>query len=188
MKKIIKWIGFAAVILVALVIIAWIGLIIYDPGVHSAFMHTLPGVPQRKLPSGVTTTVVIENVTVIPMDSEHVLEGYTVVIENGRIADMGANGEVEIPVDAHIVEGEGKFIIPGLSDMHSHIWGAENDLLLYLANGVTTIRTMGSEPSVILEWRDQIRDGTRIGPNIWAWWPAIEDTLSPHADSEGMEE
>jgi cytosine/adenosine deaminase-related metal-dependent hydrolase len=72
--------------------------------------------------------------------------------------------------------------------MHTHIWGAENDLLLYLANGVTTIRTMGSEPSVILEWRDQIRADTRIGPNIWAWWPSIEDTLSPHADSEGLEE
>ena len=105
MKKVMKWIGVVIGSLVTLAIIAWIGLIIYSPDVHSAFMHTLPGVPQRKLPTGVMTTVVIENVTVISMDSEHALEGYTVVIENGRIADMGANGEVEIPVDAHIVEG-----------------------------------------------------------------------------------
>jgi cytosine/adenosine deaminase-related metal-dependent hydrolase len=188
MKKIMTWAGIVIGSLVALAIIAWPGLIIYAPDIHSAFLHTLPGVSQTKLPPGVTTTVVIENVTVIPMDSEHILEGNTVVIENGRIAHMGANGEVEIPVDAHIVEGEGRFLIPGLSDMHTHIWGAENDLLLYLANGVTTIRTMGSEPSVILEWRDQIRNGNRVGPNIWAWWPSIEDTLSPFADSEGMEE
>jgi len=46
---------------------------------------------------------------------------------------------------------------------------------------------MGSEPSVILDWRDEIRDGARIGPNLWAWWPAIEDTLSPFADSEWSE-
>lgn len=184
MNKVLKWIG----IVVALAIIAWIGLIIYSPDVHSAFMHTLPGVPQRKLPSGVTSTIVIENVTVIPMDSEHVLEGHTVVINDGRIADIGSSQEIEAPVNAHVVDAEGKFLIPGLSDMHTHIWGAENDLLLYLTNGVTTIRTMGSEPSVILEWRDQIRDDTRIGPNIWAWWPSIEDTLSPFADSEFMEE
>jgi cytosine/adenosine deaminase-related metal-dependent hydrolase len=184
MKKALKWIG----IVVALASIAWIGLIIYSPDVHSAFMHILPGVPQRKLPSGVTTTVVIENVTVIPMDSERVLEGHTVVIIDGRIAKIGPNQEIESPVNAHVIDAEGKFLIPGLSDMHTHIWGAENDLLLYLANGVTTIRTMGSEPSVILDWRDQIRDGTRIGPNIWALWPAIEDTLSPFADSEWSEE
>jgi cytosine/adenosine deaminase-related metal-dependent hydrolase len=183
-----KWTGIVIGSLVTLAIIAWIGLIIYDVGVHSAFMHKLPGVPQRELPSGVTTTVVIENVTVIPMDSERVLEGYTVVSIDGRIADIGPDQEIEVPVNAHVVDAEGKFLIPGLSDMHTHIWGAENDLLLYLANGVTTIRTMGSEPSVILEWRDQIRDGTRIGPNIWAWWPSIEDTLSPFADSEGLEE
>ena len=184
MNKVLKWIG----ALVALAIIAWLGAITYSPDIHSAFLHTLKGVPQSKLPSGVTTTVVIENVTVIPMDSERIWERHTVVITDGRIADIGQSGEIEIPAEAHVVDAEGKFLIPGLSDMHTHIWGAENDLLLYLANGVTTIRTMGSEPSVILDWRDEIRDGARIGPNIWAWWPAIEDTLSPFADSEWSEE
>ena len=186
MKKIIKWIGIAVVIVLAFVIIAAIGIYINDPGIRSIMIK--PGIPQRRLPSGVETTVVIENVTVIPMDSERVLEEYTIVIKDGLITDMGVNGEVEIPSDAHIVEGEGRFLIPGLSDMHTHIWGTANDLLVYLANGVTTIRTMGSGPPEILKWRDQIRAGTRVGPSIWAWWPSIEDTLSPHADSESMEE
>jgi imidazolonepropionase-like amidohydrolase len=187
MKKIVKWIGIVIGILVTLVIIAAAGLLIYDPGVRSAFVKPT-GVPQRELPSGVTTTVVIENVTVIPMDSERVLEGYTVVIENGRIADMGVSGEIEIPVDTHIVDGEGRYLIPGLSDMHAHMFGAENDLLLNLANGVTTIRTMGGGPPSILKWRDEINAGSRVGPTIWAMWPSIEDTLSQYADSESMDE
>ncbi len=94
MKKVMKWTGVVIGSLVTLAIIAWIGLIIFAPDVHSAFMHNLPGVPQRKLPSGVTTTVVIENVTAIPMDSERVLEGYTVVIIDGRIAKIGPNQEI----------------------------------------------------------------------------------------------
>jgi imidazolonepropionase-like amidohydrolase len=122
------------------------------------------------------------------MDSEHVLEGYTVVIENGRISDMGVSGEVEIPVDTYVVNGEGQYLIPGLSDMHMHAFGAENDLLLYLANGVTTIRSMGGGPPSILNWRDEINAGSRVGPTIWVWWPSIEDTLSQYADSESMDE
>ena len=121
MKRIMKWKGIVVSILVALVFIAPIGVLIYDSGVRSAIIKPT-GVPQRKLPSGVTTTVVIKNVAVIPMDSERILEGYTVVIENGLIADMGVSGEVEIPADTHIVDGEGRYLIPGLSDMHVHMF------------------------------------------------------------------
>ena len=88
---------------------------------------------------------------------------------------IGTSGEVDIPADAHVVDGDGKFLIPGLSDMHMHTFGSENDLLVYLANGVTTIRILGGDPPAILDWRDQIRAGTRVGPNIWAWWPMIEN-------------
>jgi hypothetical protein len=185
--KKMKKTGIVLSILVVLVLIAGIGVIIYDPGVRSALIKPT-GVPQRKLPSGYTTTVFIENVTVIPMDSERVLEGYSVVIENGLIADMGNSEEVEIPVDTHIVDGEGRYLIPGLSDMHVHMFGAENDLLLHLANGVTTIRTMGGGPPVILKWRDEINAGSRIGSTIWAWWPSIDDTLGQYSDSESMAE
>jgi imidazolonepropionase-like amidohydrolase len=136
----------------------------------------------------VTTTLVFENVTVIPMNSEQVLDGQTVVIEEGRIAGIGKNGEVDIPNDAFRVDADGKFLIPGLSDMHIHTNGVENDLLVYLANGVTTVRTMGGGPKAMLKWRDETRAGTRIAPRIWAWWPSIEDTLSQYADSVSMEE
>ena len=65
------------------------------------------------------------------------------IVEDGRIAQLGSTGEIEPPADALVVDGEGRFLLPGLSDMHIHLLGSENDLLLYLANGITTIRDIG---------------------------------------------
>ncbi len=173
MKTVLKWIGIAMAVVVALVIIILVAAYIYVPDLRGGWVKT--GIAQDEIPAGVDTTVVFENITVIPMDSERVLEEQTVVIEDGRIAAIGLSGEVEIPADAHVVDGEGRFLIPGLSDMHMHTFGSENDLLVYLANGVTTIRIVGGDPPAILEWRDQIRTGTRVGPSISAWWPMIEN-------------
>jgi len=169
MKTVIKWIG----IIIVLIIIALGAVYIYVPDTHQAWVK--PGIAQDETPAGVDAAVVFENVAIIPMDSEHILEGQTVVIEDGHIADIGLSGEIEIPASAHIVDGTGRFLIPGLSDMHMHTFGSENDLLVYLANGVTTIRILGADPPAILEWRDEIRAGTRVGPSISAWWPAFEN-------------
>ena len=148
MKTVLKWIGIAAVIVVALVIIVAGALYIYVPDLHKQWVK--PGISQEEIPAGVDTSVVFENVTIIPMDSERVLEGHTVIIENHRIADIGPSRDLEVPADAHIVDGDGRFLIPGLSDMHMHTFGSENDLLVYLANGVTTIRILGGDP--LLSW------------------------------------
>jgi len=85
MNTVVKWIGAIVVIVVALVIIILAAAYIYVPDLHKQWVK--PGIAQRKIPTGVDTSVVIENVTVIPMDSERVLEGLTVMIENGRIAN-----------------------------------------------------------------------------------------------------
>ena len=131
-------------------------------------------VASESIPAGAAGTVAFVNVAVIPMDSERVLEGQTVVVKDGLIADLGPSSTVEVPAEALVVDGEGKFLMPGLSDMHMHLFGAETDLLLYLANGVTTIRDMGGAPPVQLEWRDEINAGTRTGPNILQWSPMFE--------------
>ncbi len=187
MKTVLKWIGIVISILTAFILVAAVGLITYDRGMWKPLPRS--GISQRRIPAGVDNTpVAFENVTVLPMDSERVLKGQTVVIDAGSIIEIGSNVEVNIPVDAHVVDATGKFLIPGLSDMHVHTFGVENDLLLHLANGVTTIRTMGGAPPTILKWRDEINAGTRVGPSIWAWWPSIEDTVSQYADSESSEE
>jgi len=183
MKKALKWIGIAAVCLVVLGIIGYLALYIYDPGI----CWPKPGISQREIPAGVATdaVVVIENVNIIPMDSERVLEVQTVVIEAGHITQIGNSGEVEPPADAHVVDGDGQYLIPGLSDMIVHTNGSENDLLVYLTNGVTNIRIMGQDPPSILKWRNEIRAGTRVGPNMWVWWPQFES--NSWDDEQGME-
>ncbi len=179
MKTFLKWIGITVITVLVLAIIAMGAVYIYVPETHKQWVK--PGITQEEIPAGVDTPVVFENVNVVPMDSERILEGQTVIIEDQRIANIGTSAEVEIPADAHVVEGGGRFLIPGLSDMHMHTFGSENDLLLYLANGVTTIRILGADPPAILDWRDQIKAGTRAGPSIWAWWPTIESHVEDPA-------
>jgi imidazolonepropionase-like amidohydrolase len=172
MKKILTWSGIAAVSIGALLLIAFAAVYLYSPEESESWVKR--GIAQRKIPKGVDTPVVIQDVTIIPMDEERVLEGQTVVIEDHRITHIGSGGEIEAPVDAYVVDGAGKFLIPGLSEMMTHTSGSENDLLVYLANGVTTIRIMGNDPPRVLRWRDQIKAGTRAGPNMWVWWPQIQ--------------
>jgi len=164
MKTVLKWLGIAVVVVVAFVIIALAALYIYEPGLHNSWVK--PGIAQEEIPPGVDTSVVFENVTVIPMNKQQILEGQTVVIKDGRIVKLGTGGDIEIPSGAHIVDGNGRFLIPGLSDMHVHWPGSENDLLVYLANGVTTIRTMGGS---LLRF---LNGATRSKPEC-EWVPAF---------------
>ena len=186
MMKALKWVGIVSGVLVAFVIIALAGIHIYDPESRESWVK--PGIAQEEIPAGIEASVVFENVTVIPMDNERILDGQTVLINDGRIAELGTGGEIDIPADAQVVDGAGKFLIPGSGDMHVHWRGAENDMLVYLANGVTLIRTMGGETPAILEYRDEINAGTRVGPSILAWWPSIETDVFGGGDPEWIRE
>jgi len=126
------------------------------------------------IPTGIEQTVAFVKINVIPMNSERLLEDQTVIVKNGLITELGPSSTIQVPTEALVVEGEGKFLMPGLSDMHMHLFGSENDLLLYLANGVTTIRDMGDGSPVQLEWRDEINAGLRTGPNVLLWSPMFE--------------
>lgn len=124
-------------------------------------------------------TVAFENVSVLPMDGERVLEAQTVVVSEGLIAAMGPSGEVRAPRGAEIVDGRGKFLLPGFTEMHGHLPGGDAPaeyvdrmLYLFLSNGVTTVRGMLGDPTH-LELRRQIEDGTRLGPTIYAAGPAF---------------
>lgn len=119
-----------------------------------------------------SSTIVFKNVNVIPMDSEIILEGYNVIIEDGRIVDLGKSGEVKIPKDVRIIQGKDKFLTPGLVDMHVHYW-YEDDLTLYLANGVTTIRDMFGNPNN-LNIKEQIQEGSLLGPRFYAASPIMD--------------
>ncbi|MBT3396163.1 MAG: hypothetical protein HN423_03155, partial [Alphaproteobacteria bacterium] len=115
--------------------------------------------------------------SVITMGDAGVLSNQTVTVENRRITRIGPSEAGAVPTNAFTVDGTGKFLMPGLSDMMTHTNGVENDLLVYLANGVTTIRIMGLDPPAIFQWRDEIAAGLRVGPNISVMWPMTEATL-----------
>ena len=83
------------------------------------------------------------SVNVVPMDRDRVMRGQTVLIENGTIKAIGA--AVIVPKGAPVIDGHGTaFLSPGLADMHSHSDTPE-DLVVYLASGVTTILNMGGD-------------------------------------------
>ena len=106
------------------------------------------------------------NVNVVPMEEERVLEAQTVMVRNGKIAEIGPAAQVAIPGSAYRIDGSGKYLLPGLADMHTHIY-YRDDLLPYVANGVTTVLNMGSPPD-ILQLRRQVANAEILGPNIFA--------------------
>ena len=88
------------------------------------------------------------DVTVVPMDRERLLSGRTVIVRGGRIESIGPAGSTRIPAGAIRIDGRGRFLMPGLAEMHAHV-PAGNDpqwtkdvLFLYAANGITFARGM----------------------------------------------
>ena len=121
------------------------------------------------------TSVAIRNVTVIPMTGAAPSPNQTVLVRDGRIAEMGSAGAVPMPVDAVVVDGTGKFLIPGLFEMHAHTSKTRASALgLYVVHGVTTLRDQGSEHAEVLRWRQEIRSGARIGPRMLIAGPYLE--------------
>ena len=92
------------------------------------------------------------------------LAHHTVVIRGEKIAAVGPSASVRLPPGATIIDGAGKWLMPGLADMHVHTW-YEDDLTLFVAAGVTTIRNMWGVPQHVT-WRSQIASGERLGPTI----------------------
>jgi imidazolonepropionase-like amidohydrolase len=88
-----------------------------------------------------------------------------VVIHNGQIVAVGSRAKVKIPKAAHLVDAKGKFLLPGLWDMHAHFeqveWGP-----IYLAAGATTVRDCGNEFEFITAVRDAIAQGHGLGPRL----------------------
>jgi len=110
-------------------------------------------------------TVAFLDVNVVPMDSERILEHQTVIIRNGKIETIGSFQEIEIPGNATQIDGSGRYLMPGLVDMHAHI-EHEDAMILFLANGVTTVRNLWGCPKH-LTWKKRILMGELTGPSIY---------------------
>ena len=118
--------------------------------------------------------VSITRVSVVDVVNGRVLPNRTVTIKGETIVSISVDGAA--PRGARTVDGQGKFLIPGLWDMHTHLEATGASALdLHLANGVTGIRDMGSALDVILPMRDRIRRGELSGPQIVAAGPMLDN-------------
>jgi imidazolonepropionase-like amidohydrolase len=122
--------------------------------------------------------IVFRNVNVIPMDRERVLENQVVVTKGGKITALGNEKNVKYSKNALIIDARGKYLIPGLAEMHAHIPPVDNlepmqeVLTLFLANGITTIRGMLGHPKH-LELDEKIRSGEITGPRFYTTGPSF---------------
>ncbi|MGD2071567.1 MAG: amidohydrolase family protein [Gemmatimonadota bacterium] len=127
---------------------------------------------QTPVGAGGTTTAFVD-VSVVPMMEEVVVGGQTVLVRDGTIAAIGPSADITVPEDATVIDGTGRFLIPGLSDMHAHVSDREgNRPQDYLAQGITVVRNMmGNERH--LAGREQVRTGRLPGPHFTTAGAAI---------------
>ncbi len=139
-----------------------------------------------------TKSLAIEHVTVIDVDGGPELADQTVIVKGDSISAVAKSGSVEIPKDAQRIDARGKFLIPGLWDMHTHVaginanpvWAKQTLLPLLVANGITGIRDMGGDLDALESWRREIESGTLVGPEIVAAGPMLLPQRRPGAPAE----
>jgi len=131
------------------------------------------------------------NVNVITMESDQVLLNQTVLIKKGRIFSIGNSNDISASGSATVVDGTGKYLMPGIAEMHAHIPGnrngteiVEETLFLYLSNGITLIRGMLGQP-YHLTLRKQVLNGDVLGPRIYTSGPSINgNTVKDVAEAQ----
>lgn len=124
-------------------------------------------------------TVAFVNVNVVPMDEDRVLAGQTVVVRDGVIAALGPADKIKVPSGALRIDGRGKYLIPGLADMHVHLEAFNEQatstmLKLFVANGVTTVLNLYGTPA-FLALRERVSRGETLGPAIYTSGPFISN-------------
>ncbi len=125
--------------------------------------------------------LLIRNVSVIDATGAPEQHGITVMIRGERIESLGPSAGIQAPSGAQVVDGSGKFLIPGLWDMHVHLTAAgepagSRDILipLLLVNGITGVRDMGAHFEQIQKRREEMRRGELLGPRIFTAGPYVD--------------
>ena len=138
--------------------------------------------------AGAASTAFI-NVNLIPMTSEPIVASQTVIVEDGMIVASGDVDELTVPESAKRVDGTGRYLMPGLAEMHAHVPDPGSEefdryMVLFVANGVTTIRGMLGQPSQ-LSLRQQILDDEIFGPRLITSGPSLNgNSVSSVADGK----
>jgi len=123
--------------------------------------------------------LVFKNVTVIDMTGKPLQAAMTVVIEGNSITKIGTTAKTKIPKNAQVIDASGKFLIPGLWDMHVHLQ-EKTPFPLFIANGVLGVRHMGGNLKQVFEWREAVREGKLLAPRI-----ITTGTVADNRDEDG---
>ena len=124
------------------------------------FAQTKTASPSRPL--------VLTHVTVIDVTRGRAKSEMTVMLEGEHINALGRGSNIKVPQSAQVIDATGKYLIPGLWDMHVHEWNKEVFFPLFIANGLTGLRDMFSPLPPIKQWRAEMAAGTTVGPRIFA--------------------
>jgi|SRR6185437_10370599 len=148
--------------------------------------------PPSNLPENI---LAISDVTVIDATGAPAEPNMTVIITGDRITAIAQTGKVAIPKNAQVIDGKGKFLIPGLWDMHVHtVIGTLPKFYfpLFIANGVTGVRDMAADLRLLKQLRKDINDGRLLGPRLIGgqmvdgplpFWPGLPISVSDEASA-----
>lgn len=152
---------------------------------------SLAGLVAAQLSAQEPTTTAFVNVNVIPLDRPGLVAGQTVVVRGDRIVSMAPTARAQVPAGATRIDGTGKYLMPGLAEMHAHVVGGNNPnheslnrdiMFLYIANGITSIRAMLGAPNQI-PLREQLRRAEILGPTMYVSAPSLNGNSAPNPDS-----
>ena len=153
-----KWLLRLGMVLGVLAVLAVVLVRIHVHRIYGGLVEEADPEPFR---TGIASVALV-NVRALSPDGERFVPGQTVVVRDGRIDAVSSSADV--PEGVRVIDGKGRYLIPGLIDGHVHLRRQPNDLLLYLANGVTTVRDFAGGPHD-LKWREEIAAG-RPGPRL----------------------
>jgi hypothetical protein len=160
LKKIKKWTLHISLILIIAVIVS---VIFANCALKQMYGGNTEVVDTDSFDVLAQPTVII-NTNVLSLNGSYFIKNQTVWLDKGKIISIDTT--TQFFKNHLIINGKGKYLIPGLIDSHMHLWQSPNDLLLYLVNGVTHVREMMGS-SKHLKWRQEIEDEKRLGPKMF---------------------
>lgn len=159
-----------------------------------AFLFSLPfiSVVAQPVPlSNETHQMLITGVNIIPMDNNKVLQNYDVLVHKGKIIRIGKTGKVRHFKTAVIINAKGKYLLPGLAELHAHVPPTDNEeaiietMNLFMLHGITSIRGMLGHPKHLIV-RAKILNGEFPAPRFFTSGPSFNGN-SVKSPQEGME-
>ena len=131
-----------------------------------------------------TTKIAVVNVNVLSRNGEEFVRDQTVIVDQERIQSITPSATTQLADAVQVIEGRGRFLIPGLVDSHIHT-GNPDDYVLHVAAGVTTVVEMSGSPQHLL-WRREVMAGKRLGPRIYTASPMLRQRARRYLDTEAI--